>query len=376
MYKVKIKENVILQRIRKTPLEIKILTLIVFCLLGGFGTYVIYSIQSESAALQNQHRQRANLFGETLISGLRHIMVSGRAPYVRTFVNAARDEFKDVGEIRLFNNQAEEIFPAQSPHISIPIQNKEFISDLNTGIFSNHYYPLKNETSCRVCHNDESDNRGTIKLDFTKNADWDKALLEVVNNAFQAIMLSGKGEFGDTLLLDINKLLGVNLVQVYDSDAIYVAFGNDNIEIEEDILEDVVDGIHASADYISIRSIDKYHFSPLPNLGACYVCHGSDSPLRGILALEVSSGQVQREQVIKSVVIGFKNLMRLKSASYAGAYIDAIRELSFIKNFQIFDNGEMVKAGYRELWVPNPDYENIVLDTIVYYEILLYIIVY
>ena len=98
-----------------------------FCLLGGFGTYVIYSIQSESVALENQHRQRANLFGETLISGIRNIMVSGRAPYVRAFVNEARDEFKDVGEIHLFNNQAEEIFPAQSPHISIPIQNKEFI---------------------------------------------------------------------------------------------------------------------------------------------------------------------------------------------------------------------------------------------------------
>ncbi len=360
---MKIIEKTILQRVRKTPLEVKILTLIIFCLLGGFGTYVIYSIQSESVALKNQHRQRANLFGETLISGIRNIMVSGRAPYVRAFVNEAREEFKDVGEIHLFNNQAEEIFQAQSPHITIPIQDKELISYLKKGTFSDEYYPLKNETSCRACHNDESDNRGTIKLDFIKNTDWDKALLEVVNSAFQAIMLSGKGEFGDTLLLDINKLLGVNLVQVYDSDAIYVAFGNDKIEINEIILEDVVDKIHASEDYMTIRSIDKYNFSPLPNLGACYVCHGSDSPLRGILAMEVSSGQVQREQVIKSVVIGFKNLMRLKSASYAGAYIDAIRELPYIKNFQIFDNGEMVVDGYRELWVPNPEYESIVLDT-------------
>ena len=135
---------------------------------------------------------------------------------------------------------------------------------------------------------------------------------------------------------------------------------------DEDILEEILDEFYTNNDFWSPRSKDKFHFSPLPNMESCHICHGPDSKLRGILAMDIQAENIQKEQVIQSAIIGFKNLMRLKSASYAGAYIDAIRELSFIKNFQIFDNGEMVKAGYRELWVPNPDYENIVLDTVVF----------
>ena len=34
----------IIQQLRRTPLEIKILILIVICLTLGFGTYVVYSL--------------------------------------------------------------------------------------------------------------------------------------------------------------------------------------------------------------------------------------------------------------------------------------------------------------------------------------------
>ena len=106
----------IIQQLRRTPLEIKILILIVICLTLGFGTYVVYSLNSESKALMHQHRMRSHLFGETLISGIRNIMLSGRAPYVRAFVEEAREEFDKVGEFHLFNNKAEEIFPQKNPH--------------------------------------------------------------------------------------------------------------------------------------------------------------------------------------------------------------------------------------------------------------------
>ena len=94
-------------------------------------------------------------------------------------------------------------------------------------------------------------------------------------------------------------------------------------------------------DYWSTRSKDEFHFSPLPNMESCHVCHGPDSKLRGILAMKIEPEKVQKEQVIESVIIGFKNLMRLQRASYAGAYIDAIRKLPFVENFQVFDNGEV-----------------------------------
>lgn len=353
----------IIQQLRRTPLEIKILILIVICLTLGFGTYVVYSLNSESKALMHQHRMRSHLFGETLISGIRNIMLSGRAPYVRAFVEEAREEFDKVGEFHLFNNKAEEIFPAKDPHISIPIKNPKLKELLEHNRFSDNLYPIKNEASCKACHADEIENRGAVQLDFTQNADWEKALIQVVQGAFQAIMLSGKGEYADTLLMDINQLMGVNLVQVYDEDGIYVAFGDDNIEVDEDTLEDVADIFHDKLELDSTVKKNNYHFAPFLNMESCHVCHGPDSKLRGILAMKMQTDNVQREHVINSVIIGFKNLMRLQRASYAGAYIDEIRNLSFVQNFQIFDNGHVSDSGFHELWVPNPDYSSIISDT-------------
>ena len=48
----------IIQQLRRTPLEIKILILIVICLTLGFGTYVVYSLNSESKALVSAAQQQ------------------------------------------------------------------------------------------------------------------------------------------------------------------------------------------------------------------------------------------------------------------------------------------------------------------------------
>ena len=352
-----------LQRIRRTPLGVKIFLLIFFCLTFGFGGYVIYALNSETDALLKQHRQRSHLFSETLISGIRNIMLSGRAPYVRAFITEAREEFDKVGEIHIFNNKAEEIFPPKNPHISIPIEDESLIVSLSQKTYTDNFHSLKNEKSCQSCHTDGTEILGTVKLSFNENADWRKGLLQVVDNAFKAIMLSGKGEFADTLLMEVNNLLGVDLVQVYDEDGIYVAFGNDTQEVDEEILEGILDEFHEINDFWSPRSKDNFQFSPLPNMESCHVCHGPDSKLRGVLVMDLKENNVQKEQVIKSAVIGFKNLMRLQRASYAGVYIDAIRKLPFVENFQIYDNGEVADEGFRELWVTNPDYESITMDS-------------
>ena len=152
---------------------------------------------------------------------------------------------------------------------------------------------------------------------------------------------------------------------MYDEDGIYVAFGDDNVEVNEDILEDVADTFHDKFDLGSTIKKDSYHFAPFPNLESCHVCHGPDSKLRGILAMEMQAEKVQRDQVINSAIIGFKNLMRLQKASYAGAYIDEIRSLPFVEKFQIFDNGHVSDSGFQELWVPNPDYTRISMDSTV-----------
>ena len=60
-----------------------------------------------------------------------------------------------------------------------------------------------------------------------------------------------KVEFADTLLFEINNLLGVNLAQVYDQEISFVYFGNDDIEVDEEILDTIHDKFHKNNDYRS-----------------------------------------------------------------------------------------------------------------------------
>ena len=106
------------QRIQRIPLETKILLLIIICLVTGFGSYVIYSIQEESQALLKQHREKSSLFAQTLKAGIRNVMLSGRAAYVRSFIEESREEFQSIGRLRIFNNKGKEIYPHSSPFIS------------------------------------------------------------------------------------------------------------------------------------------------------------------------------------------------------------------------------------------------------------------
>ena len=42
---------------------------------------------------------------------------------------------------------------------------------------------------------------------------------------------------------------------------------------------------------------------------------------------------------------------------------NSIWKMSLVENFQIYDNGEVADEGFRELWVTNPDYESITMDS-------------
>ena len=282
---------------------------------------------------------------------------------MKAFVMEAREEFDAVGEIHLFNNEGEEIYPPINPFIKTLAEDITAIQAIQQNNFSGSLHPLINAPSCQSCHGDDHELRGAVRLTMAEKVSWDKALVQVVHRAFQAIMLSGKGEFADSLLLDINSIMGVNLTQVYDEDGIYVAFGNDETEIDEDLLEELAEDFHESPQQNKQVSEAELHFAAFNNLGDCHVCHGSDSQVRGILAMGLQADKVNQSVVTKAVISGFSNLMKLKRASYAGAYVDAIRELPFIQSFEIFDNGQESELGVRNLWVPNPDFAKVEMDS-------------
>jgi hypothetical protein len=93
----------------KNRLEIKILLLLIVVLIAGFGTYVILSINSQSTMLIEQNRQKSMLFGQTIMVGIRNVMLSGKASYARTFVNDARDSLSS-GMLNVYDREANEVF--------------------------------------------------------------------------------------------------------------------------------------------------------------------------------------------------------------------------------------------------------------------------
>ena len=331
----------------------------------GFGSYVIYSLQSESRILLAQHREKSRLFAKTMISGIRNIMLSGRAPYVKSFISEARTEFGDFGNIHLFNNKAEEIFPAVDPFTSVPTQEKQIITALQQSYFENNLYPIRNEPSCYSCHGDDHKLRGLIQLEFSEDIDWESALTRITTHAFESIMLSGKGEFADTLIMDLHKLSGVKLAQIYDEDGAYVAFGDDDEEIDEALVEKYTDIFQDNPDSPPLFTEDNginYHFTPLPNRENCFVCHGPDAGLRGLFMLETEKSAVEKSTVTGAILSGFGSLMQLQKASYTGTYVEMIRELPFINNLRIFDNGTGKNRQVNEIYVPNPDYDILIKD--------------
>jgi hypothetical protein len=94
----------------RNRLELKILLLIILVLVIGFGSYVILSIHRESEALMEQQREKSRLFGETVMVGIRNVMLSGKAPYASELVSDARENLQ-YGTLRVYNNKAKEVFP-------------------------------------------------------------------------------------------------------------------------------------------------------------------------------------------------------------------------------------------------------------------------
>lgn len=348
-------------------LEYKILIVLALGLTFGFGSYVIYSIQSETEALLVQHRQKSRLFAESVKSGIRNMMLSGRPSYVRTLIEEMREEFRTVGSVRIFNNESKEIFPDERKFIT-RVANDSLVNSFVKGHAETinddrNYLILKNEKLCQTCHGTNHSIRGLMRMSFTEEHINNKDMtVYIVAEAFKSIMLSGKGEAADDLLKRLDILKGVREAQVYDGEGIYVAFGNDETEFSESILEEVSSQFRNGEKNIIIKKKNNYsdYFLSLKNEENCNVCHGSDHSIRGILALSLDN---ESEELLPfSAAEGFKSLMVIQKGSYTAEYVDKVRQIPFVESFEIFDNGKKHQEEIHELFVRNPNFNQSSVD--------------
>ncbi|MEX2115438.1 MAG: hypothetical protein WEB37_01015 [Bacteroidota bacterium] len=109
-------------RFIQTRIELKILLLLITVLIGGFGTYVVLTIQQESEVLLGQMREKLHLFSESVSAGIRNVMLTGKSPYAVSFVNDTRENLP-FASVTIYDRFGREVFLREGEGIVHDVQD-------------------------------------------------------------------------------------------------------------------------------------------------------------------------------------------------------------------------------------------------------------
>ena len=358
----------------KNRLELKILLLIILVLVAGFGTYVIISIKKESNVLLEQQREKARLFSETVMVGIRNVMLSGKAPYAAELVSDARENLQ-FGTLRVYNNKAKEVFPDEGRGIISGAGDEQvraaikaeaeamFVRRDTLGDQFVRIEPLLNERECQICHSGNHAVRGVTRLTLnpvllTAHAqeaspdnfqNTQQEIVEIISNtlaaSFQNIMLAGEGALMDTLVTRTARLPFIERIKIYDRFGA-VHFGDEEHFAPEDSV------MQAINDKLPIIYAEKNRtvltrLIPFRNEERCQVCHGSKSQWRGVMQVSLKIDQLKMkpaelerqltEMLQATIGVGFRSIMLVGKGSYARAFINDVRKIDAVKDLRVFD---------------------------------------
>jgi adenylate cyclase len=358
----------------KNRLELKILLLIILVLIVGFGTYVIISINRESKVLMEQQRDKARLFSETVMVGIRNVMLSGKAPYAAELVSDARENLQ-FGTLRVYDNNAKEVFPDEGRGIIAGAGDLQvrkaiesemdvmFAKQDSTGAHFVRIEPLMNDRECQQCHSGNHTVRGVTRLTLNPELmsahardmeshrfeHTQREVVEIISNtlaaSFRNIMLAGQGELMDTLVRRTARLPFIEKIKVYDRFGA-VHFGEEENLADED---SVMRAIEHAAPIIypeqNKRIISR--LIPFRNEERCQVCHGSKSQWRGVMEVSVKVHQLKMkpaelehqltEMLQATIGVGFRSIMLVGKGSYARAFINDVRKIDAVQDLRVFD---------------------------------------
>ncbi|MFA5834993.1 MAG: adenylate/guanylate cyclase domain-containing protein [Bacteroidota bacterium] len=358
----------------KNRLEVKILLLIILVLVAGFGTYVIISINRESKVLLEQQREKARLFSETVMVGIRNVMLSGKAPYATELVGDARENLL-FGTLRVYNNQSKEVFPDEGRGIISGAGDEQVRKAIETEMevmFAKHdtlgeqfirIEPLLNERECQQCHSGNHTVRGVTRLTLNPNlmvahakdmasnnfTNTQQEVTEIISNtlaaSFKNIMLAGQGELMDTLVRRTARLPFIEKIKIYDRFGA-VHFGEEeNLASEDSILRAIENELPIM--FSEKNKTVMTRMIPFRNEDRCQVCHGSKSQWRGVMEVSLRVGQLkmksleleqQLTQMLQATVgVGFRSIMLVGKGSYARSFINEVRKIDAVKDLRVFD---------------------------------------
>lgn len=352
----------------QTRLEFKILLLIIAVLIAGFGTYVVISIQSEADALFQKHQENVRLFSETIVGGIRSVMMTGKAPLTYEFLNDARRKLTS-GSLTIYDRFGREVFLREGEGVIYNVDDPFLRATLENGYMQStmmkegnedvytRYEPLRNRPECWRCHEKDHPVRGVLQLALnpgTLRSSTEKetarqmvsAMGDVLAIAFRTIMLGGQGEQMDTLTAKAQEIPWISKVQVYSKDG-YVAFGP---ETDEDISEEKVLEIlrtHTKAHHFEEVGKKLRLYIPLENQERCQVCHGTKFPMRGVMVIDFYADSLKKYVHDPSKIFtaalqattfeGFRSIMLVGRANSVRYFMDELRSISGVQTLHVYD---------------------------------------
>ncbi len=336
----------------------------------GFGTYVIISIQKESRQLVRDHHDKLWIYSETLMAGIRTVMLTGKAPFATELVNDVRSNLKAFGELTMYDRLGREVFLREGEGVLhgaadslvyrvMRTSEPQWVMkrELDRDVFA-RYEPLENRRECWRCHNPNDRLRGvlelTVKPDVIRSGvdeggtrELAALLGDAVTTAFRNIMVGGGGEFMDTLMLTSRNIPTIEDVRVYSRQGDLV-FGD---EERDDIdLDEIVEIVEAGSKEKIFQQRDNLLrlFQPLPNEERCQVCHGTRFPMRGVLVVDFAADSLrmlrrdpmkQATPVFQAALFeGFRGIMLVGRAGSVRYYMDEVRLLPLVRSLRVFDN--------------------------------------
>jgi len=358
----------------KNRLEIKILLLLILVLVVGFGSYVIFSINRESNVLLEQQRDKSRLYGETVMVGIRNVMLSGKAPYAAELVKDARENLQ-MGTLRVYDNQTNEVFPDEGRGIIAgagDINVRKAIESQVEVMFNTHdssgkefvrIEPLLNDHECQQCHSGNHLVRGVTRLtlnpmlmsvhskDIRANSvtETQQEVAEIISNtlaaSFRNIMLAGQGELMDTLVYRASQLPFIKKIKVYDRFGA-LHFGNEENATEPESIVVAIEQEQPVQRWEKKNAV-LTRLVPFRNEERCQVCHGSKSQWRGVMEVSLDLSQLTMKpaeielrltEMLQSVIgVGFRSIMVVGKGSYARMFINDVRKIAAIKDLRVFD---------------------------------------
>ncbi len=358
----------------KNRLELKILLLIILVLVVGFGTYVILSINRESEVLLDQQREKVRLFSETVMVGIRNVMLSGKAPYAAELVSDARENL-EFGSLRVYDNTAKEVFPDEGRGVVRNAGGERvrqamdrqmdvmFAVPDTTGSNYVRIEPLYNDSECQQCHAANHEVRGATRLvlnpqlmaahaqDMAENdpSHTRREITEIISktllSSFRTIMLAGQGELMDTLVRRTQRLPFIERINVYDRFGAVHFSENENTADEDSIFRALEN--EAPIMYMEKGKSAITRLIPLRNEDRCQICHGSKSDWRGVLEVSLKTDRLttkpaeleqQLTQMLQETIgVGFRSIMLVGKGSYARAFINEVRSIGAVKDLRVFD---------------------------------------